>query len=186
MRRSPNLMGFAQYCTLTWPGRFTRQFSSLEVADDVPSVRDLHQATKAVMVGGQYAIVLERGKGKTTLSMALSIWMAHQGLRRFPMLLCDGDRAKALATDVELMLADANARWRTSTLVHRPLSIDHDVFAITRPRPGTRSKVDRPDCFVIDDPQKVNATAFGNFPSILFGSLAICQHLHAIGWHCQS
>jgi hypothetical protein len=200
MDKSDPPMGFEQFCRTAWPDRFTVPFAREEVGA-VASVIDLRTAARAVMTGGLHAVVLERGKGKTTLSAALVIWMTHEGLRRFPVMLCrDEAAAQSARVLIEAMLVPVQAKWHRTIAVHPPLAIQANLAGITRP--GVRDKVERPDFALIDDPLQDGAddaqfermlnTLTTTIPAmagsgrttsaLLLGDLGICRALQARGW----
>jgi hypothetical protein len=197
----PVPIGLQDFCRGTWPDVFHREFLHQEIHEKAPTTFDLKRIARAVCVGGLHAIVLEPGKGKTTLAIATAIWATHEGLRRFPVVLVptekDVEAAKALAT--KLLERDPP---------HRYVSFDPATQIRFGPVEGMkrdlpRAKVELPDLAIIDDPEPDGATEeqqkltdavlakaalLGNglhVACVVLGSLALCQRLKDKGWRVE-
>lgn len=69
-----------RFCLNYFPARFPLAFSS----DHLAFVGDLE---RVVLEGGQLAVAMPRGSGKTTLAEVAAVWAAVYGHRRFVMLI---------------------------------------------------------------------------------------------------
>lgn len=85
-RRSAAEKSFRAFCESYFPDDF-----SLAWSDD--HLKVINRIERAVVDGGQFALAMPRGSGKTTLCEKAVLWAAITGRRKFPMLIGAAQKA---------------------------------------------------------------------------------------------
>src|SRR4029077_911710 len=144
-------MGLEAFCKAAWPDIFHKPFEHVEIAE-VATAIDLKRIARAVMVGGLHAVILEKGKGKTVLSIAAAMWVSTQGLRRLPLVVVPTVEVAAqtmaaahqMASEAKIDLAGMNG-------IYVPFDALDKTASLRRELP--RGKTQLPDLCILDDPE---------------------------------
>lgn len=103
VRRAEGLASLKRFCEIYFPERFTLAWS----ADHVKAIARMEKVT---VRGGQHALAMPRGTGKTSLCEVAAIWALFNGYRRFVVLV--GASAEAAAENVDSIKAELEGNER--------------------------------------------------------------------------